>query len=492
MPTHDRKAALSADEARARVARLCFEPAGGAQAGNAEPGPAGANPVEANLVGLEPELFAYYVRPDRTAGDRVPLESTDGRPGVLDVLDDLCRSEPGLRRTESRPGHAPSFEINLEGAEVGGRLTFEPGAQIEHSTAPYSTGARALAGTHDVFCLLQRTFGAHGIALVSTGVDLWHTDRDVAQQLRAPRYCAMAEYFDRRSEHGRTMMRLSASQQVNLDLGTGRTRDERWLAAYLAGPLATASFATSPREGWVNARARAWQGLDPTRTGHPPALVDGSLERPEEQYADAALRADVMLLVTPEGAVAGTPGWTFGDWMRDGHPDLGWPTADDLDYHLTTLFFEVRPRGFFEIRTTDALPAPWLTAPVVLWCGLLYDDRARGEALEALDGSRAELPARWELAARRGLSDAELARQATHTWNVALEGAGRLGPDFFSDGCLATAESFLETFTRRGRSPSDELLGILQLDPVRALDWAIGEADCPSAADPSAAGHLSV
>ena len=32
------------------------------------------------------------------------------------------------------------------------------------------------------------------------------------------------------------------------------------------------------------------------------------------------------------------------------------PDADDLEYHLTTLFPPVRPRGWLELRMIDALP----------------------------------------------------------------------------------------------------------------------------------------
>ena len=46
---------------------------------------------------------------------------------------------------------------------------------------------------------------------------------------------------------------------------------------------------------------------------------------------------------------------TFAEWIEDGH-ELGWPTLDDLDYHLTTLFPPVRPRGWLELRMIDALP----------------------------------------------------------------------------------------------------------------------------------------
>lgn len=455
MSTQDPGTPLTLDEARARVAETSFpdtEPTDG-------PG----------LIGLEPELFAYHVADDGKPAGRVRLRQ------VLEVLDEFASNGTGLRSLGTQP---PKFML-----EDGGSLTFEPGGQIEHSTRPYSSGAEALQNTRDVFCTLQSAFRPHKISLASSGVDLFSTAADVPQQLDAPRYHCMAEYFDRRGPHGRTMMRLTASQQVNLDVGQGSVRTERWNVAMLASPLAAASFATSPAEDLVNARAVAWQGLDPTRSGYPASFVDGSTEDPVEQYARAALSADVMMFRRNDTATPGTPGFDFETWIRDGHPEHGPPTLEDFDYHLTTLFFEVRPRGSFEIRSTDALPSPWLNAPVVLWTGLLYDDRARGLALEVLEPMRSRLPELWASAARVGFRDSEIAVAASRVWDVALEGARRLPEGYFTSHGLETAESFLDTFVRQQRSPSDQLREALAKGTCRALAWAVGDPRCPGVAD---------
>jgi gamma-glutamylcysteine synthetase len=65
------------------------------------------------------------------------------------------------------------------------------------------------------------------------------------------------------------------------------------------------------------------------------------------------------------------------------------PVTTDLDYHLTTLFPPVRPRGYLELRCLDALPRRWWPALVTLTVTLADDpvaaDRAR-EACEPLGG----------------------------------------------------------------------------------------------------------
>jgi glutamate--cysteine ligase len=278
------------------------------------------------------------------------------------------------------------------------------------------------------------------------------------------------------------MMRLTASQQLNLDLGSGSTLRERWLLANLISPLITAAFSTSPKDGYANARAIAWQGLDPTRSGYPALLVDGSSDDPIEQYADAALTANPMLFWTQAGEVLpGEPGFSFRDWLENGRGDLGYPTIADLEYHLTTLFLEVRPRGFFELRSCDALPGPWRIAPTVLLTGLIYCGRSRSAALDRLLPWRPQLPEMWRISAERGMTDNELASASVDVLQLGLEGAHRMPVDYFSRDNLAIAERFLETFTRRHRAPASELAERLAQGPAAALAWATGHADCESA-----------
>jgi glutamate--cysteine ligase len=314
------------------------------------------------------------------------------------------------------------------------------------------------------------------VRLFSLGIDPWHTPRDVPQQLRAPRYHAMERYLGARSEHGAWMMRNSCSLQVNLDLGVEAVRAERYLVANLLSPLLVALFSTSPEAPGESRRhsrrARVWQELDPTRSGFPRGLVEGR-GTPLEQYTEAALGADVLLVRTQGGAEAGRPGWRFADWLEHGHPTLGRPTADDLVYHLSTLFLEVRVRGFHELRGIDALPPCWRAAAVVFVCGLLYDDAALERARAELSGWRSDLPRRWRRAGEVGLLDDELFAAGRRLFALALDGAERLGDTFVNPEHRADAADFAEHFTGRRRAPADELREVLG-DPRSAVAWALG------------------
>ena len=68
----------------------------------------------------------------------------------------------------------------------------------------------------------------------------------------------------------------------------------------------------------------------------------------------------------------------------------------DLDYHLTTLFPPVRPRGYVEIRCLDALPDRWWPALAAITATLVDDPVAADAAAELC----APVADAWQTAAR--------------------------------------------------------------------------------------------
>lgn len=403
-------------------------------------------------VGLEVELLPFLspeARAPMTATARA-IDALAGRDGVLarETADPCCR-------------------FPLDG---GGAITFEPGGQIEISPPPQNDVTSALRSIDRVAGAVAAACADAGILLVAAGSDVWTDVADVPQQLDTARYRAMSSYLAARSPAGATMMRHTAALQINLDAGTGTTRRERWDVANLVAPSVVGTFACSPGPGYVSLRAATWREVDATRTG---IQALGPDPDPVDAVVRAAFDADVLLIRTGDDtAVPGPGGWTFGQWLEEGHPMLGWPTIDDLDYHLTTLFWEVRPRGALELRGIDALPARWRAVPVVLLTGLLYDDRARQEVLRLLDPRRNRIEDDLLRAGRRGVADPELCAIAVEVWSYALAGARRLGPSRVAEGHLDLVERYIDRYTTRGRAPADDLRDLLHDDPVSALQWA--------------------
>lgn len=390
-------------------------------------------PVE-GAVGLEVELFPFWVSRDGSPAARLALVE------MVAILDEVAVRDP-----DSSDGR-PSWH------REGVLITEEPGAQLELAGPPDPDAATALERVERLLGVIVDAFEDAGAALASAGLDLWSDRDEVPVQLEIPRYEAMSSYFDARGgRHGHLLMCASCSIQVNLDLGPPDVASRRWDVANLAAPVLTAAFAASPTDDAVNGRAMGWRRLDPTRTGVPPPLLTDEGTPVDHVLADA-LRADVMMVARDGRWHPGSPGWSFRDWIEGGHDVFGPPTEEDLRTHLTTLFPEARLRGFLEVRTIDALPGRWRTAAVALVTALLYDEEALAQAERVLAPVRARLPDLLGLAAREGLGHPELAALAVEVLGAAAEALVRSDSPY-----VAAVEEYLDTFTRQGRSPADEL-----------------------------------
>jgi glutamate--cysteine ligase len=241
-----------------------------------------------------------------------------------------------------------------------------------------------------------------------------------------------------------------------------------------------ATFAHSPVPGGGgcgprSARQQVWSVLDPTRTGpvHGPILGGdgpGPAPDPVEEWLRYALAARVMMIrVTPDRFVPidrplDSEPLTFAAWMERGH-ELGWPALDDFEYHLTTLFPPVRPRGWLELRMIDALPEPWWRVAVSVTTALLNDADAGAAALEAVSvpPGGTGVADHWRSAARHGLADPALRAAAQRVFPAALGALGRLGAD---RATAAAAEAFYERFVARGRCPADDPVPIPEVEPA--------------------------
>jgi glutamate--cysteine ligase len=192
---------------------------------------------------------------------------------------------------------------------------------------------------------------------------------------------------------------------------------------HAAGPALVALFANSSRlagahTGWASARLRATLGTCPPYTG-PPDLGDD----PAQGWARLAMRAPVICFRHGGDRWIPPPGLTFGQWA-DGALDVR-PTYDDLEYHLTTLFPPVRPRGHLEVRYLDAQPGDDWMVPVVLLSALLADRMVVDKVLEATEPAAD----RWLAAARHGLADDLVLRAAQEVVELGCRSLDLIGID---------------------------------------------------------------
>jgi glutamate--cysteine ligase len=384
------------------------------------------------------------------------LPTTIGKAGLELEMHLVDLVDPAQRVTWER---LTGIVDDLPAMPRGSAVTLEPGGQVELSTLPMADVAAAVAALTDDRRALGDALEGEKLGLVAVGAD---PTRPVQRLSPQSRYVEMERHFASTGsgEAGRAMMCSTAALQLNLEAGPMAGWSARVSRIHRLGPVLVAISACSPwlagrTSGWRSMRQQVWGEIDQARCG---PLLGG--DHPEQEWATYALSAPVMLVRDPftNDASAVTKRLAFEDWV-DGRGDLDRrPTVDDLDYHLSTLFPPVRPRGFLELRCLDAVPDRW-------WPGLaglattLCDDQV---AADRADEVCAPFDGAWTTAAREGLGHQGIARAAKACVEIAVARA----PAELKADTEAYAELVLS-----GRTPGDELRSRAERDgPLSVLE----------------------
>jgi glutamate--cysteine ligase len=345
-----------------------------------------------------------------------------------------------------RPGWDELTEVieTVPALPGGSAITVEPGGAVELSGPPYDGAVAAIDAMSADRTVLREAFAQQGLGLVLLGADPLRPAKRVNP---GARYRAMEQFFTASDTGaaGAAMMTSTASVQVNVDAGPRDQWAARVRLAHALGPVMIAISANSPLlggqfSGWRSTRQRVWSQLDSARCG---PILGASGDDPANDWSRYALKAPVMLVHTPD-AVPVTDWVPFADWA-DGTTllDARRPTEADVDYHLTTLFPPVRPRGFLEIRYLDSVPENVWPAVVFTLVTLLDDPAAADIAAEATES----VDTAWDRSARVGLGDPRLQAAAIRCVRAAADRA----PDV-----LVGAMAGLLAQVEQGRCSADD------------------------------------
>jgi glutamate--cysteine ligase len=159
-----------------------------------------------------------------------------------------------------------------------------------------------------------------------------------------------------------------------------------------------------------------------------------------------ALAAPVMLVRDHEtGDAEPVPSRvSLASWITGDAKLIRRPTLRDLDYHLTTLFPAVRPRGFLEIRYLDAVPDRWWPGLAGITAVLADHPQVAAAADEACE----PVADAWLPAAREGLRNDAI-------WRAA-RACVRLAAEFAPPAVAAEVLAWVDLVEQR-RTPGDEL-----------------------------------
>ena len=319
-------------------------------------------------------------------------------------------------------GDAPSWNL-----ADGSRISFEPGGQLEFSTAPYPGASKVIDVATELVGRVRDAMSESGIELLAVGVDPYNSVGSVPLQRNAERYRGMTRFFESIGPSGVQMMRQTAALQMNVERGPNPV--ERWRLLNALAPIIVAVFARSreyagSRTGHQSYRAHLWRTLDATRTG-----IISNGDDPVSEYHEFALNALAMRSGRETGSYL-----TFREWMKQ--PEID---TDEWSFHLSTLFPEVRAKEYFELRSADTIDIDFLAAPVVFVTGIVYDERSAKEAGTILAPPDTGL---LERSGRSGLDDPEIRELAGSMTELALSGAARLGEDYLAPNHIRIAREF--------------------------------------------------
>jgi glutamate--cysteine ligase len=344
----------------------------------------GAKPPDKWRVGTEYEKIAVSAHDGRA----LPFS---GPKGVEELL----------RRMIERFGYEPEDEegriLSLAGAS--GRITIEPGGQIELSGEQCET----IHCANEEFArhIEQLIDVGHELDAVILGLGMQPFSRiEEIELLPKKRYRIMYPYMARKGRLGQRMMKQTAGVQANLDYRDEADAMRKLRVSMGIVPLLYAIFANSALSdgglnGYMSFRGHIWNDTDPDRCG----TLDFAFRENAgfEDYAQYALDVPMYFIERDQKYIDMTaPGLTFRQFMDRGYAGTR-ATMDDWGNHLTTIFTEVRLKKYIEVRTADSQPPALMLALPALCKGILYDD-------DCLAGAW-DLVKRWSFAERLALTD---------------------------------------------------------------------------------------
>jgi glutamate--cysteine ligase len=406
----------------------------------------------------------------RETGKAIPYSGPAGVEAILRGLIEEYRWEP-----VEEDGHIIAL------VRGPAQIHLEPGGQIELSGEP----------CRDIHCAYGE-FTQHirelleistRLGVVFLGLGIQPVSRlDEIEWVPKKRYRIMGPYMPKVGTLGQRMMKQTATVQANIDYSDEKDAMAKFRTMMGLAPLLTAIFANSPIlegqvTGYKSFRGHIWTDTDKARSGLLRFAFDPAVSF--AHYVEYALDVPMYFIRRGENYIDFT-GITFRDFWNRGHEGHR-ATIEDWDFHLTTLFPEVRIKRYMEARSADSQPPELMPALPALIKGFTYERDCLDAAWDLVKGwswdERMEFyhdSHRHALAARaRRFSAADLARELIA---IAWEGLRR-HPALNDTGDDETIYlKPLRDLVEQGKCPADLILekweGELHHDVKKLIDYS--------------------
>jgi glutamate--cysteine ligase len=345
-------------------------------------------PAHLWAVGAEIELFGFTrdglqrIDPDQVQA----IINGFASQTISHVIEDGYVTEALIRRGEpensnQQSSYHPFSPSPLFPHQAVGRLTLEPGGQVEFSGAPARSLVEIERALSDYTKRLTEIGEENRIIFVAAGFDPL---RKLQEQKWIPkrRYEIMRPYLETRGPCAWDMMCRTAAIQVNLDYKDIEDLAKKFALATRLAPVAAAIFANSPFEngelsGYKSTRYRVWLDTDPDRTGPSPIALEDNFTI--ERFVDYVSEVP-MFFVRRADEYINIAGHSFSEYLAGcGCPMT--PIFRDFTDHLTTIFTEARLKPHIEQRSMDCGSTRMTMAALAFWKGLMYDPDTLDRAL---------------------------------------------------------------------------------------------------------------
>lgn len=408
-----------------------------------------SKPRSAWRIGTEYEKLAV----DPATGHALPY---GGRRGVEAILRALAEEFDWIPHEEG------GRVISLRRERTA--ITLEPGGQIELAGETCETlhcTRRELADHLRELAAVGRRLG---VAFLGLGIQPRSGLDDIGLVPKA-RYGIMAPYMGRVGSLGLHMMKQTATVQANIDFDGEADAMRKIRIGNRLAPVLNAMFANScvldgRLVGRKSFRGHVWSDTDRARCGLLPFAFDGTTGF--DAYVAWALDVPMYFVVRDGTYVSDVTGVPFRRYLAEGL--RGAPaTMDDWNLHLTTLFPEVRLKGYIEFRSADAPPPGLVLALPALVKGLYYEPDCLDAAWDvvkrwSLDQCREGLDEASRLALQGRLGGYALGDLAHEICQIAFEGLRRQGAtDEGGRDERIYLEPLLDLVAAR-RTPADETI----------------------------------
>ncbi|KAG5593209.1 hypothetical protein H5410_043723 [Solanum commersonii] len=385
------------------------------------------------------------------------------------------------------------WEKVMEGDKIIGlkqgkqSISLEPGGQFELSGAPVETLHQTCAEVNSHLYQVKAVAEEMGIGFLGTGFQPKWGLKDIPIMPKG-RYEIMRNYMPKVGSLGLDMMFRTCTVQVNLDFSSEADMIRKFRAGLALQPIATALFANSPftegkPNGYLSKRRHVFKNIilvslrtiikvvhnkflfvSPATFGPIQIITAGMLpfvfddSFGFEQYVDYALDVP-MYFVYRKKKYVDCSGLSFRDFMNGKLPPIPgeYPTLNDWENHLTTIFPEVRLKRYLEMRGADGGPWRRLCALPAFWVGILYDEGSLQSVLDMTsDWTAEERDMLRNKVPKSGLKtpfrDGLLMHVAQDVVKLAKEGLERRG--FKETGFLNEVTEVVKT----GVTPAEKLL----------------------------------